>query len=163
MSSKIVWSLGMLASLALATAVGAQQQQNYPQSQGGAAAQTNSQHATAPRPENWPEERVEPYHKHRDTRHGHDQLYPDRGSVVREAPRASTTVNYAGVSYRFAEGVWYEPRGPAFIVVAPPIGLMVPALPGFATAVVSGGENYLYANDVYYRARPEVGGYEGVN
>src|SRR5579859_3267798 len=109
------------------------------------------------------EEQYETYHKHYDRHHGHNHAYPDRGAIFRDAPRGAILVNYAGVSYRFADGVWYEPRGPAFIVVAPPIGLLVPALPGFATPVVSGGENYLYANDVYYRARPEIGGYEVVN
>ena len=33
-----------------------------------------------PRP---PEEHPEPYHKHHDTRQGHDHYYPDRGSIVR--------------------------------------------------------------------------------
>jgi len=104
-----------------------------------------------------------PYHVHHDTRHGHDHVYPDRGSVVREVPRGALAINYAGLSYRFHEGVWFEPRGPAYIVVAPPIGLMTATLPAFATTVASGGEAYLYANDVFYRARPDIGGYEVVN
>ena len=109
------------------------------------------------------EEQIEPYHKHRDMRHGHDHVYPDRGAVVRDIPRLAVIVNYAGVSYRFDNGVWYEPRGPAYVVVDPPIGLIVPALPGYATPVMQEGETYLYANSVYYRARPELGGYEVVN
>ena len=109
------------------------------------------------------DEQIEPYHKHVDTRHGHDHAYPDRGAVLRDAPRGSTVVNYAGVSYRFHDGVWFEPRGPAYIVVAPPIGLVVPTIPAFATPVAGGGEKYLYANDIYYRARPDLGGFEVVN
>ncbi len=109
------------------------------------------------------EEHIPPYHTHEDRRHGHDHVYPDRGAVVRDLPRGATIVNYAGLSYRFADGVWFEPRGPAYIVVEPPIGLIVPALPGFATTVQSHGKSYLYANDVYYRARPDLGGYEVVN
>ena len=109
------------------------------------------------------DEQTEPYHKHHDTRHGHDRVYPDRGAIVRDLPHGATVVNYAGVTYRFHDGVWFEPRGPAFVVVEPPIGLMVPTLPSFATAVTFGSETYLYANNVYYRARPELGGYEVVN
>jgi hypothetical protein len=104
-----------------------------------------------------------PYSRHRDPHHGHNHVYPDRGAIFRDLPRRAVTVNYAGVSYRFADGIWFEPRGPAFIVVAPPIGLMVPSLPGFATTIQEHGESYLYANDVYYRPRPDLGGYEVVN
>ncbi|MDE2449395.1 MAG: hypothetical protein KGO22_10520 [Gammaproteobacteria bacterium] len=90
-------------------------------------------------------------------------MYPDRGAIVRDLPQGATVVNYAGISYRFSGGVWYEPRGPAYIVVAPPIGLIVPALPAFATSIDSRGKTYLYANEVFYRSRPELGGYEVVN
>jgi hypothetical protein len=109
------------------------------------------------------EEQPEPYHKHHDTRHGHDHFYPDRGAIVRDLPRGTIGVNYADVSYRYHGGIWLEPRGPAFIVVAPPIGIVVPTLPTFSTTVVEGGETYLYANDTYYRPRPDLGGYEVVN
>jgi hypothetical protein len=90
-------------------------------------------------------------------------MYPDRGAILRDLPRGASVYNYAGSSYWFAEGVWFEPRGPAFVVVAPPIGLVVASLPSAATAVVSAGRPYLYANDVYYRPRPDLGGYEVVN
>lgn len=110
-----------------------------------------------------PELAIEPFRKHQDTHHGHDQVYPDRGAIVRELPRGASVINYAGSSYWFADGVWFEPRGPAFVVTAPPIGLVVPTLPTFATAIVSAGRAYLYANDVYYRPRPDLGGYEVVN
>jgi Family of unknown function (DUF6515) len=109
------------------------------------------------------EEQAEPYRKHHDMRHGHDHIYPDRGAIVRDLPHGTTVVNYAGVSYRFHDGVWFEPRGPAFVVVEPPIGLLVPTLPSFATPVTRGKETYLYVNNVYYQARPELGGYEVVN
>jgi len=105
----------------------------------------------------------EPYNKHHDRHFGHDHVYPDRGSVFRDAPKGSIIINYAGLPYRFSNGVWFEPRGPAFIVVMPPVGVVVPSLPAFATPLELGGESYFYANDVYYLARPELGGYEVVN
>src|SRR5262249_15974834 len=99
---------------------------------------------------------TEPYRKHLDSRHGHDRSYPDRGWIVGDGRGGAVVVNYAGISYRFDGGVWYEPRGPAFIVVDPPIGVLVPALPGFATPVMHAGETFMYVNNVYYRARPEL-------
>jgi hypothetical protein len=104
-----------------------------------------------------------PYHQHRDTRFGHDHAYPDRGSVVRDVPKTASVVNFAGVQYRFHEGVWYEPRGPAFIVVAPPIGVLVPTLPPFSTLLAQRGNVVLYGNDTFYQPRPDLGGYEVVN
>lgn len=104
-----------------------------------------------------------PYATHVDRRHGHDHTYPDRGAVVRDLPQGAIAVNYAGISYRFAGGVWYERRGPAYIVVEPPIGLIVPQLPPFVTSFESGGKTYVYANDVFYRPRPDLGGYVVVN
>lgn len=108
-------------------------------------------------------DRIPPYHTHVDRHLGQNRVYPDRGAVTRDVPRSAVAVNYAGISYRFADGVWFEPRGPAFIVVAPPVGLVVPLLPQFAITVDRGGKTYLYANDVFYRPRPDLGGYEVVN
>jgi hypothetical protein len=105
----------------------------------------------------------EAYHKHNDTRHGHAHAYPDRGAIVRDLPRGTIGINYADVSYRYHDGIWLEPHGQAFRVVAPPIGIVVPALPTFSTILAQGGETYLYANDTYYRPRPDLGGYEVVN
>lgn len=109
------------------------------------------------------EEQAEPYHKHHDTRHGHDHFYPDRGAIVRDIPKGTIGLSYAGVSYRYHDGIWLEARGPAYMVVAPPIGLVAPTLPLYSTIVSHGGETFLYANDTYYRPRPDLGGYEVVN
>jgi hypothetical protein len=109
------------------------------------------------------EEQTEPYHKHRDTRHGHDHYYPDRGAIVRDLPVGTIGTSYAGVSYRYHDGIWLEPRGPAYMVVSPPLGLIAPTLPLYSTVVTHGSESFLYCNDTYYRPRPDLGGYEVVN
>ena len=103
------------------------------------------------------------YPTHEDTRFGHDHAYPNRGVVVRDVPKSATVINYAGLSYHYADGVWYEPRGPAYMVVSPPVGLVVPAVPSFSTPVESMGVTYYYANSAFYRQRPDLAGYEVVN
>lgn len=109
------------------------------------------------------QDQLPPYNSHVDRRHGSDRAYPDRGAIVRDLPKGAAVVNYAGISYRFAGGVWYESLGPAYMVVAPPIGIIVPQLPAFVTSFEVAGESYLYANDVFYRPQPDLGGYEVVN
>jgi hypothetical protein len=106
---------------------------------------------------------IVPYHTHLDNRFGHDHAYPDRGAVVRELPKGAVTVAYAGIAYRFHEGVWFEPHGQGFMVVAPPIGLIVSTLPKFSTVLARHGATFLYGNDTFYLPRPDVGGYEVVN
>ena len=109
------------------------------------------------------EDPAEPFRKHRDTRHGHDHYYPDRGAIVRDLPAGTIGTSYAGVSFRYHDGIWLEPRGPAYMVVSPPIGLIAPTLPLYSTVVARGAESFLYCNDTYYRPRPDLGGYEVVN
>jgi hypothetical protein len=101
-------------------------------------------------------------HDHYDVRHGHNHYYPERGREVRVMPREARVVAWGGERYWFHEGVWYRPHGHAWIVIAPPFGVIVPALPAFATLVVLGGVQYYYANEAYYRYHPEQGGYQVV-
>jgi hypothetical protein len=53
--------------------------------------------------------------------------------------------------------VWYRRSGPGFVVVRPPIGIVVPILPPGYSTVVAAGVPYYYADDVYYEQAP--GGY----
>src|SRR5262249_14306478 len=118
---------------------------SYPQTQGAAGYQQpqNYQQQLASYPQaanqaptqSWSEEQLDPHHKHEDARHNHNHVYPDRGTVVRNLPSTANVVNYGGQSYWFSDGVWFEPRGAAYMVVEPPIGLVVASLPAFATAV----------------------------
>jgi hypothetical protein len=93
---------------------------------------------------------AEPYHEHYDARFNHNHYYAARGMVVPVVPGRSYVVAHGGVHYYYAGGVWYAPRGPSFVVVAPPVGVYVPVLPPFYTTVWYGGAPYYYANDTYY-------------
>ena len=95
-----------------------------------------------------------------DGAHGHNRNYPPPGRVVPVPPRQSNVVIWAGVNYRFWDGVWYTPGPHGYVVVRPPFGIVVHDLPAFATLVTIAGITYLYANGVYYQQRAE--GYEVV-
>jgi hypothetical protein len=101
-------------------------------------------------------------HQHMDARYAHNHYYPERGYAVGALPRGYVSVNHFRDRYYYAGGVWYAPRGPRFVVVAPPVGLFVPTLPPFYTTVWFGGIPYYYANDSYYTWQKDSGQYEVV-
>jgi hypothetical protein len=98
-----------------------------------------------------------------DFRYGHNQFYPTRGFTVRTLPPGAFAVTHPGGRYFFAGGVWYAARGPAFVVVAPPIGVFVPVLPVAYTTVWVGGLPYYYANDTFYEWVDAQHGYQVVD
>lgn len=97
-----------------------------------------------------------------DGRYHHDHYYPPRGYAVRGLPRGYYVARHPSGSFYFSGGVWYRPYGPRFVVVAPPVGLFVPVLPGFYTTLWVGGTRYYYADDAYYVDDPEQRGYRVV-
>jgi hypothetical protein len=52
--------------------------------------------------------------------------------------------------YVFARGTWYRQHHDRWLVVAAPIGVVIPFLPPFATFTWIGGAPYYYANNVFY-------------
>lgn len=61
--------------------------------------------------------------------------------------------------FYFSGGIWYAPRGPGFVVVRPPPGLVISVLPPFYSTVWFGGLPYYYADNVYYTWAPDQNGY----
>jgi hypothetical protein len=59
--------------------------------------------------------------------------------------------------FYYHAGVWWRPGPAGFVVIRPPIGVVVPVLPPAYTTVWIGGAPYYYANDIYYT--PVAGGY----
>ncbi|MGH8260536.1 MAG: DUF6515 family protein [Steroidobacteraceae bacterium] len=101
--------------------------------------------------------------EHYDDRFHHDHVYVNRGVVVQALPRDRYEVVHGRSHYFFAGGMWYAPRGPSFVVVAPPIGVFVPVPPPFYTTIWFGGVPYYYADDAYYLYRGPNVGYEVVD
>jgi hypothetical protein len=87
--------------------------------------------------------------------------YPPRGRTFDGPPHGATEIPYRGGPYYYHQGSWYhhDGGGSHFIVVAPPIGVVVPFLPPFYSTFWFGGYPYFYANDVYYAWQPRAQSY----
>jgi hypothetical protein len=94
-----------------------------------------------------------------DGRYHHDHYYPQRGVAIGVLPSGYRSVEYGHDRFFVHGGVWYRPYGPRFVVVAPPIGVVIPFLPDFYTTVWFGGVPYYYANDTYYVWNRDARGY----
>ena len=92
-----------------------------------------------------------------DSRHHHNRHYPARGAYVAAVPKGHRVFVHRHVRYHFHGGIWYRPYGSRFVIVAPPIGLVVPFLPPYYATIRVGSVPYYYANEVYYT--PVRGGY----
>ena len=86
-----------------------------------------------------------------DGAHGHGRYYPVPGYRVPRAPVYGYPVYWGGVSYSFYDGVWYSGGPGGYLVVRPPLGIVVNDLPTFATMVTLGALSYYYVNGTYYR------------
>jgi len=65
-------------------------------------------------------------------------------------------VNHRGRTYFYHSGLFFRKSGIKFVVVAPPIGAIVPVLPfGFVTFMFGPGIVYYYLDGVYYKPVPE--------
>lgn len=84
---------------------------------------------------------------------------PRVGVTIDVLPPAPRVVIRGRDRFYFSSGAWYRPAGPRFVVVAPPIGLVIPFLPDYSDTRVVRGETYYIAGDTYYRATPRGDGY----
>jgi len=92
-----------------------------------------------------------------DDRFHHNHYYPAVGYALDVLPTGNLVVNFRSGRFWFRSGVWFQQAGPRFVVVRPPVGVLVPVLPPAYSTVYIGGVPYYYANDVYYVQQP--GGY----
>jgi hypothetical protein len=95
-----------------------------------------------------------------DKRYEHNRYYPPPKYRVDVLPGRRHIIHYHDRDYFYISGVWYISSGSAYVVVRPPLGVIVPILPPFYTTIWLGGIPYYYANDVYYVWRSDLNGYE---
>ena len=102
-------------------------------------------------------ERFQTPHWVLDNRFHHNHYYPSAGYSLSVLPAGNIAITFRSGRFFFHSGVWYQPAGPGYVVVRPPVGIVVPVLPPAYTTVWGASVPYYYANDVYYVERP--GGY----
>ena len=93
--------------------------------------------------------------RHWDSHH----YYPRRGHVVYHLPPRHRVVHHHGHRYYYGNGAWYQPYGPRYVVVDPPVGLVVPFLPQFGATMYFGGVPHYRSGPVYYVWNPRARGY----
>ena len=101
--------------------------------------------------------------EYQDRRYEHNRNYPREGHTVRVLPEKRRPIHFHNHDYYYFGGVWYQPSGLDFIVIRPPLGIIVPILPSFYTTIWVGDIPYYYANGVYYQWRTDLSGYEVVD
>jgi hypothetical protein len=101
-------------------------------------------------------------HVHFDGRFSHNHIYHDRGYVVRGVPRDAYRIRRGGGEFFYHGGEWYRRNGSLSIVVAAPIGALVPVLPPYYSTVWWAGVPYYYADDTYYSWNAGANEYEVV-
>jgi hypothetical protein len=94
-----------------------------------------------------------------DSRFNHGRYYPALGSVRPDLPGGYRPYFHGSDRFYFSGGVWYAPRGSGFVVVTPPVGLVISVLPPYYSTVWFGGIPYYYADNVYYTYQPDQNGY----
>ncbi len=75
-----------------------------------------------------------------------------RGTVIRRLPVAHQTVIVNNTTYIVSDGCFYAagPRPEEYVVVRPPVGVQVEAIPSDYIAINIGGFSFYYYDDVYY-------------
>ncbi|AIZ34295.1 MULTISPECIES: DUF6515 family protein [Pseudomonas] len=85
------------------------------------------------------------------------------GYTTDRFPDRYRRVPYRGQDYYYSGGYWYRPHGGDYIVVRPPYGLRVDALPSYAQEVWLSGLLYFLVADTYYQYQPDRQDYVVVN
>ncbi len=94
-----------------------------------------------------------------DGRYNHGRYYPAIGAVRPDLPAGYRPYFHGPDRFYFNGGVWYAPRGPGFVVVRPPAGLVIGVLPPYYSTLWFGGVPYYYADNTYYTWQPDQNGY----
>ncbi|MCM5682861.1 DUF6515 family protein [Schlegelella sp. S2-27] len=109
-------------------------------------------------PPHWHDDRRWDRPPHHHSHYRHAPRYRWGHHVSSLGPRAHLSLHF-GERYWFDDGFWYTPAPSGFVVVRPPVGVYLNALPVGYTLVRVGPSVYYHANGVYYTEAPS-GGYQ---
>jgi hypothetical protein len=73
------------------------------------------------------------------------------GAALSTPPPNYTTVVVSGSEYLYSDGIYVQPSGNNYIVMAPPVGAVVTYLPDGCTATNSNGVQYFECSGVVYQ------------
>ena len=77
------------------------------------------------------------------------------GMTVTALPQGYVQVSTGAVGFYYFDGVYYQPTTDGtYIVVAPPLGVIVPQLPSGAETMTAGPATYYYAGGAFYFQQP---------
>jgi hypothetical protein len=78
--------------------------------------------------------------------------YP--GRYIQKIPPGHRVIRHRGARYYYHKGIFYRPAFPGFVVVTPPVGVVVGVLPAGFKVVWVGGLKYFYFGGVFYKPAP---------
>ena len=104
------------------------------------------------------------YNHHYVEPHYRTVLPPERraGWVTHNLPVAAFILAFGGINYYYHEGLFYHPSRGAYIVVNPPLGMIVPSLPIGYSMVRVYDRDYFFYDNIYYEWAPSYNGYRVV-
>jgi hypothetical protein len=73
------------------------------------------------------------------------------GAAISTPPPYYNTVVVGGNNYIYSDGVFLQPSGNSYVVIAPPIGAVVPSIPDGCSATNQGGVIYYDCSGVVYQ------------
>jgi hypothetical protein len=78
--------------------------------------------------------------------------YPSRSSIsiIARLPFGAVSVTFGDRYYHYYNGVYYRPYNRGYMIVPPPVGIIVPGLPLGYTHVIIGSNPYYRHGDVFY-------------
>lgn len=82
----------------------------------------------------------------------HNNRYPSRPtvSIFARLPFGAVSVTFGSRYYHYYRGAYYRPYNRGYIIVQPPIGIIVPDLPVGYTRIIIGSNPYYRYGGVYY-------------
>ncbi|ELP52915.1 hypothetical protein O53_4644 [Microcystis aeruginosa TAIHU98] len=79
------------------------------------------------------------------------------GSAIATLPPYYNTVYVGSTSYIYSDGIYLQPSGSSYTVVAPPIGAIVTYIPDGCTTITADNTLYYNCSGIYYRPLFENG------
>ena len=71
-------------------------------------------------------------------------------SVIAHLPFGSVGVTFGDRHYHYHGGYYYQPVPRGYVIVRPPVGIIVPVLPPSSVYIIIGGSPYYRSGDIYY-------------